>query len=114
MYPPFINKYKWEIESKSDSMLIIYLGKTNNPLLPEKYRATKTLPPKGTIELYFLLPARYDHLSKMGNIYYSMLDEKYYPDFQKLESMGTNAALKRCQSLKQKHGRVFSRKVAFR
>lgn len=114
MYPPFINKYKWERESGKDTGIIVYLGKSDNPLLPEKYRATKTLPPKGELQLYFLLPSNLNHLPKTAQIYFSMLQEKYYADFQKLESVGTNSALKRCQYLKQKHGRVFNKKVTFR
>lgn len=111
--PPFINHYKWEKSEDENVTVTLYLGKSNNPFLPEKYRATKTLPPKGQLELYFTLPATYNGKLKQLVVYYSMLSEKFYPDFLRLETNGSNAALKRCKTLKQKHGVVFNRKVAF-
>ena len=111
--PPFINRYKWEEVSEKDCKAIIFLGKSNNPLLPEQYRATKTLKPKGNLELYFNMPSTFNSAKKKLKIYYSMLSKKYYSDFYKLEKTGTKAALKKCKSLKKKHGQVFSRVVEF-
>lgn len=111
--PPFLNKYKYGIGVEHGTALTMQFGKSNNPLLPEKYRATKTLPPKGQLELYFTLPATYNGQSKQLVITFSMLDEKYYPDFLKLEKTGTNTAMKKCKALKEKHGKVYYRKVQF-
>lgn len=111
--PPFLNKYKYDKGGDKGAVLTLHLGKSTNPFLPEKYRATKTLPPKGQLELYFILPATYNGQLKNLVIYYSMLDDKFYPDFLKLEKTGTDASLKRCKALKEKHGKVHLRKVTF-
>jgi len=111
--PPFINRYKWEEISEEGFKAILYLGKSNNPLLPEQYRATKTLKPNGKLELYFNMPSSFNSAKKKLKIYYSMLSKKYYSDFYKLEKTGTKGALKKCKSLKKKHGQVFSRVVEF-
>lgn len=111
--PPFINRYKWEELSEKDYKAIVFLGKSDNPLLPEQYRATKTLKPKGKLELYFNLPSSFNTEKKKLKIYYSMLSEKYYADFYKLEKTGSKSALKKCKSLKKKHGQVYSRVVEF-
>lgn len=111
--PPFLNKYKYIPGGENGSVITMHFGKSNNPLLPEKYRATKTLPPKGQLELYFTLPATFNDKPKQLILTYSMLTEKFYPDFLKLEKTGTNAATKKCKALKEKHGRVFYRKVMF-
>lgn len=111
--PPFLNKYKYDKGGDKGAVLTLHLGKSTNPFLPEKYRATKTLPPKGQLELYFILPATYNGQMKNLVIYYSMLDDKFYPDFLKLEKTGTDASLKRCKALKEKHGKVHLRKVTF-
>jgi hypothetical protein len=111
--PPFINRYKWEEISEVGFKAILYLGKSNNPLLPEQYRATKTLKPKGKLELYFNMPSTFNGAKKKLKIYYSMLSKKYYADFYKLEKTGSKSALKKCKSLKKKHGQVYSRVVEF-
>lgn len=111
--PPFLNTYKYEKTGDVGAAVTLLFGKSNNPLLPEKYRATKTLPPKGELSLYFTLPATYNTFPKQLVLTYSMLAEKFYPDFLKLEKTGTNAATKKCKALKEKHGRVFYRKVMF-
>jgi hypothetical protein len=112
-FPPFINRYRWEEEQTASSNLLLHLGKSNNPLLPEKYRATKTLASKEQIELYFLVPAKFNGKSKTLDIWYSMLGEKYYADFQKLENANTNSSVKRCKKLKQKYGRVLHKMIGF-
>lgn len=111
--PPFLNTYKYEMTGDKGPAVTLLFGKSNNPLLPEKYRATKTLPPKGELSLYFTLPATYNGTPKQLVLTYSMLSEKFYPDFLKLEKTGTNAATKKCKALKEKHGRVFYKKVMF-
>lgn len=111
--PPFINRYKWEELSEKDFKAIVFLGKSNNPLLPEQYRATKTLKPKGKLELYFNMPSSFNSEKKKLKVYYSMLSEKYYADFYKLEKTGSKSALKKCKSLKKKHGQVYNRVVEF-
>lgn len=111
--PPFINKYKWEEINEKGYKAVLYLGKSNNQFLPEQYRATKTLQPKGKLELYFNMPSSFNTKKKQLKIYYSMLSKKYYADFYKLEKTGTKAALRRCKSLKKKHGLVYSRFVDF-
>lgn len=111
--PPFLNTYKYEITGDKSTAITLLFGKSNNPLLPEKYRATKTLPPKGELSLYFTLPATYNAIPKQLVLTYSMLAEKFYPDFLKLEKTGTNSASRKCKALKEKHGRVFYRKVIF-
>ncbi|MFN8153013.1 MAG: hypothetical protein U0Y08_01835 [Bacteroidia bacterium] len=111
--PPFLNNYKYVQGGENGAIITLHFGKSNNPLLPEKYRATKTLPPKGQLELYFTLPATFNDKPKQLVLTYSMLTEKFYPDFLKLEKTGTNAATKKCKALKEKHGRVFYKKVMF-
>lgn len=111
--PPFINLYKWEEDKELNNQVVLYLGKSNNPFLPEKYRATKTLPPKGTLELYFILPASMSTYGKYLSVYFSMLDQKYYSIFHALETKGTNASFKKCRALKEKKGIVHHRKIPF-
>ncbi len=111
--PPFINLYKWEENKSNGKEITLYLGKSNNPFLPEKYRATKTLPPKGRLELYFKLPTSFNDQQKQLSVYFSMLHQKYYALFHGLETKGTNAAFKKCRSLKEKKGIVHHRKVSF-
>jgi len=111
--PPFINLYKWEENKSNNKEVTLYLGKSNNPFLPEKYRATKTLPPKGTLELYFKLPTSYNTHPKQLSVYFSMLHQKYYTVFHGLETKGTNASFKKCRALKEKKGIVHHRKVPF-
>jgi hypothetical protein len=111
--PPFLNTYKYEVTADKGPAITLMFGKSNNPLLPEKYRATKTLPPKGELSLYFTLPATYNTSAKQLVLTYSMLAEKFYPDFLKLEKTGTHTASKKCKALKEKHGRVFYKKVMF-
>jgi len=112
-FPPFINRYKWELSTEHGYKAILYLGKSNNPLLPEQYRATKTLKPKGKLELYFNMPSSFNDQKKQLKIYYSMLSKKFYADFFKLEKTGSKASLKKCKALKKKHGTVYSKLVAF-
>jgi hypothetical protein len=112
-FPPFINRYRWEEEQTASSNLLLHLGKSDNPLLPEKYRATKTLASKEQIVLYFLVPAKYNGKSKTLDIWYSMLGEKYYTAFQKLENANTNSSVKRCKKLKQKYGKVHHKIIGF-
>jgi hypothetical protein len=112
-FPPFINRYRWEEEQTASSNLLLHLGKSNNPLLPEKYRATKTLASKEQIELYFVVPAKFNGKSKTLDIWYSMLGEKHYTAFQKLENANTNSSVKRCKKLKQKFGRVHHKMIGF-
>lgn len=112
-FPPFINKYKWDESPNKTSKLFLHLGKSNNPLMPEKYRATKTLASKEQIELYFIVPARLNSAPKQLEIWYSLLEDKYYSDFQKLETSNTNSALKRCKKLKAKYGKVYHHVLDF-
>lgn len=112
-FPPFINKYKWEENPSGLYKLFLHLGKSNNPLMPEKYRATKTLASKEQIDLYFIVPARLNNALKQLEVWYSLLDEKYYSDFQKLETSNTNSALKRCKKLKAKFGKVYHHHIDF-
>ena len=112
-FPPFINKYKWEEFPNKTCKLFLHLGKSNNPLMPEKYRATKTLASKEQIDLYFIVPARLNNEPKQLEIWYSLLDDKYYSDFQKLETSNTNSALKRCKKLKAKYGKVYHHTLDF-
>ena len=111
--PPFINLYKWEENKSNGKEITLYLGKSNNPFLPEKYRATKTLTPKGRLELYFKLPTSFNDQQKQLSVYFSMLHQKYYTIFHGLETKGTNAAFKKCRSLKEKKGIVHHRNVSF-
>jgi hypothetical protein len=112
--PPFINNYKLEEAStKTGGKPLLLFGKSNNPFLPEQYLATKSLGPRETLELYFTLPVRLNEIEKYVQIYYSMMDDKYLADFNKLETTGTKAALKKCKALKEKHGIVHNRKVKF-
>lgn len=111
--PPFINLYKWEKSTSNEKEVTLFLGKSNNPFLPEKYRATKTLAPKGVLELYFSMPSSLNLTAKQLMVYYSMLDQKYLSIFQSLETTGTNRAFKKCKSLKEKKGVVFHRLVSF-
>lgn len=112
--PPFINSYKWEpSKDKKTAPLIVFMGRSDNPYLPEKYRATKTLVPREKVELYFRLKNAPSNQTKSLLVYFSMLTGRFASDFLLLEKTGTNAALRRCQSLKQKHGIVHKRSVIF-
>lgn len=111
--PPFINHYEWDtIPGKIPGMLL-RLGKINDPFLPEKYRATKTLEPKGSIELYFEVPKKYLSMRKNVEIWFSMLDKKYSSDFKKLETSSGGSSVTRCRHLKEKYGVVHHRLLVF-
>ena len=112
--PPFINNYKWEKTGKNaDAPVTVYLGRSDNPFLPEQYRATKTLAPLGELELYFRLRNLNEEVQKSLLVYFSMLSDRYASEFLLLEKTGTASALKRCKSLKQKHGVVHKRNSPF-
>ncbi len=112
-FPPFINKYKWDEDSLGVFKLFLHLGKSNNPLLPEKYRATKTLASMEQIQLYFIIPSRLNSAPKQIEIWYSLLDDKYFADFHKLETSNASAAIKRCKKLKAKYGKVYHHTLDF-
>ncbi|MFM9008581.1 MAG: hypothetical protein ACKORE_08370 [Bacteroidota bacterium] len=111
--PPFINNYKWEPDGKDSSRMTVFLGRSDNPYLPESYRATKTLPPQGQLQLYFRMRKAPSITTRNLTVYFSMLSDKYYDDFLLLEKTGSDAALKRCKSLKQKHGVVRKLSIPF-
>lgn len=112
--PPFINNYKWENTGKTDPVSItVYLGRSDNPFLPEQYRATKTLSPLEEVDLYFRLRGLENDTTKTLLVYFSMLSSRYANEFILLEKTGTSSAFKRCKSLKQKHGVVHKRQIPF-
>lgn len=112
--PPFINNYKWEKNTKTGhAPVTVYLGRSDNPFLPEQYRATKTLVPLEEVDLYFRLRGLDDESVKTMLVYYSMLSARYAHEFILLEKTGTSSASKRCKSLKQKHGIVHKRIISF-
>lgn len=111
--PPFINNYKWEADGKDSSRITVFLGRSDNPYLPESYRATKTLPPQGQLQLYFRMRKALSITERNLTVYFSMLSDKYYDDFLLLEKTGSDAALRRCKTLKQKHGIVRKLSIPF-
>lgn len=112
--PPFINNYKWEKTGRNgEAPVTVYLGRSDNPFLPEQYRATKTLSPLEELELYFRLRKLNEDVQKSLLVYFSMLSDRYANEFLLLEKTGTASALKRCKSLKQKHGVVHKRNSPF-
>jgi hypothetical protein len=110
--PPFINNYK--IEIKSNTKTVIHLGKGNNPLVPEKYRATTSLAPKSVMRLYFKVNKEKIRGDKELDIWYSMMDKKFLGDFKKLETSNSTSDMKRCRKLKEKYGVVHHKVVAFK
>ena len=111
--PPFINHYEWDsIQGRMPGMLL-RLGKINDPFLPEKYRATKTLEPKGVVELYFEVPKHYLPIRKNVEIWFSMLDKKFLSDFKKLETSSGGSSVSRCRHIKEKYGVVHHRILNF-
>lgn len=112
--PPFINRYKFEnVKKGGREHMTVFLGKSNNPFLPEQYRAAKMLEPKEKLSLYFVVPKTYMNDAKMLQVWFSMLENKYVTDFRKLESFGGNSMVKRCRKIKEKHGVVFNRTLQF-
>ena len=112
-FPPFINTYKWDETKGAKQKVIVHLGKTSDELNPEKYRATKSLAPQETISIYFSLPAKYDNSSKEVELWFSFLEKRYLDDFKKAEVSNSTDAIRRCKTLKEKHGRVVHRFIAF-
>ena len=110
--PPFINNYK--IEIKSNNKMVIYLGKGNNPLVPEKYRATTSLAPNSVMTLYFKVNKDKIKGEKELDIWYSMMDKKYLGAFKKLDTSNSISDMKRCRKLKEKYGVVHHKVIAFK
>ncbi len=109
--PPFINKYRFEV--RGEDTTIIYFGKSLNPLIPETYRATKTIGPRNTLEVYFSIPKSQIKKKKSVLIYFSMISEKYLEDFNKLDRMENNANIKRCRKLKERFGSVYHKEIYY-
>lgn len=112
-FPPFINAYKWDDVKGSKGKMVVHLGKTSDELNPEKYRATKSLAPQETISIYFSLPAKFDNTSKELELWFSFLDKKYLDEFKKAQVSSDTDAIKKCKTLKEKHGRVVHRFIIF-
>ncbi len=110
-FPPFINRYKYEVLSNDTTT--IYLGKSLNPLIPETYRATKTLGPRNEMEVYFSVPKSFVRKKKSVIIYFSMISEKYLEDFDKLDRMENSTNIKRCRKLKSRFGTVYHKELVF-
>jgi hypothetical protein len=111
--PPFINHYEWDTLQNKFSGMLLRLGKINDPFLPEKYRATKTLEPKGSIELYFEVPKRFVMSKKNIEIWFSMLDKRFLGDFKKLETSSGGSLVSKCKHLKEKYGVVHHKMLSF-
>jgi len=112
-FPPFINLYKWDEIKSPKQKMILHFGKTTDDLNPEKYRATKTLAPQETASIYFSLPSKFDNVVKELELWFSFLDNKYLDDFKKSEVSNSSDAIKKCKSLKEKHGKVVHRFLSF-
>lgn len=112
-FPPFINSYKWDETKGTKQKVVLRLGKTSDELNPEKYRATKSLAPQETISIYFSLPSRFDNSSKEVELWFSFLAKKYLNEFKKSEVSNGPDAIRKCKTLKEKHGRVVHRFIAF-
>ncbi|CAN5498136.1 hypothetical protein BH11BAC2_BH11BAC2_12810 [soil metagenome] len=111
-FPPFINHYKYDLPSSAQPF-ILRLGKSNNPFLPERYRATKTMSPSSSIELYFYIPIQYCNQRKLLEIWYSCLDQKFLGDFKKLEITPSQSCVAKCKKLKEKYGIVHHKTMEF-
>ena len=109
--PPFINNYKHEIISKDTC--VVYLGKSLNPLIPETYRATKTISARNTLEIYYSIPKSQLRKKKSIVIYFSMISEKYLEDFDKLDRMENESNIKRCRKLKSRYGSVYHKEIFY-
>jgi hypothetical protein len=112
-FPPFINAYKWDETKGAKQKVVLRLGKTSDDLNPEKYRATKSLAPQETVSIYFSLPAKFDNSAKEVELWFSFLDKKYLNEFKKAEVSNGSDAIRKCKTLKEKHGRVVHRFIAF-
>jgi hypothetical protein len=112
-FPPFINTYKWDEAKGSKQKVVLRLGKTSDDLNPEKYRATKSLAPQETVSIYFSLPSKFDNSNKEVELWFSFLDRKYLNEFKKAELTNSSDAIRKCKTLKEKHGRVVHRFIVF-
>ncbi len=112
-FPPFINAYKWDEPKGTKQKVVLRLGKTSDDLNPEKYRATKSLAPQETVSIYFSLPAKFDNSAKEVELWFSFLDKKYLNEFKKAEVSNGSDAIRKCKTLKEKHGRVVHRFITF-
>lgn len=112
-FPPFINQYKFDETRNNMQKMILHFGKTSDELNPEKYRATKSLGPNESFSLYFSIPTGFDNDNKELELWYSFLDKKYLDEFKKAEASNATDAIRKCKTLKEKHGRVCHRFIVF-
>jgi len=112
-FPPFINLYKWDEVKSPKRKIILHFGKTADDLNPEKYRATKTLASRETAIVYFSFPSKFDNAVKELELWLSFLDNKYLGEFKKSEVSNSSDAIKKCKTIKEKHGKVVHRFLSF-
>jgi hypothetical protein len=111
--PPFINEYAQQIELTSTGRVFkVQIGKSNNPRMPERYQAIRAVVPNDTLELFFR--AETNHKDKRtGELYITLLDERYLRDFQRINQVPSKSDIARCKMLKEKYGKVKHFNIAF-
>jgi hypothetical protein len=68
--------------------------------------------PNDTLELFFRAETHTQD-RRMGELYITLLDEKYLRDFQRINQVPSTKDIARCKMLKEKHGKVKHFVVAF-
>ncbi len=109
--PPFINTYRYQV--MGEDSLCIFLGKSNNPNIPETYRATKTFPAHTSAEIYFAIPKSLSKRKKYIDIWYSIIDQRYETAFLRLEQIETNQNVEKCRKIKERFGKAYHRQVYY-
>jgi hypothetical protein len=111
--PPFINEYAQQSELTATGRIYkVQIGKSNNPRMPERYQAIRAVVPNDTLELFFRAETHTQD-RRMGELYITLLDEKYLRDFQRINQVPSTKDIARCKMLKEKHGKVKHFVVAF-
>ena len=107
VFPPFINHFEQDSQFVSrKSCNTVFIGKSDNPFLPEKYTAIRAVPPSDSLFIYFEVNAESKCELNKAELYVTFLDKKYYEDYRKLENSVTDAGVRHCKKLKEKYGRV--------
>lgn len=107
VFPPFINHFEQDsLYYARKSYNTIYIGKSDNPFLPEKYTAIRAVPPSDSLYIYFELDADNKCELNKAELYVTFLDKRYYEDYRKLENSVTDAGIRHCKKLKEKYGKV--------
>jgi hypothetical protein len=111
--PPFINEYAQQSELTPNGRVFkVQIGKSNNPRMPERYQAIRAVVPNDILELFFRADTQTQD-QRIGELYITLLDQKYLRDFQRINQVPSKSDIARCKMLKEKHGKVKHFNIAF-